>query len=266
MHEPDSIPPGDSMTSTPVALPDISFSPPDPLDLTQQVAPWWHTALLVVFLLGMSLMGGLVTKKQQLTGHQMQTYVFAIISEWVLLAFVWWGLWMRRLPLKSLLGERHKGWAGFGRDLAYAAVFWIMAIVVLDLAALLLKVLHVGKAGPSAKVLALAPTTPVEILMWFLVCLSAGICEELLFRGYLLRQFSSLGGKVWLGVVISSLIFGASHGYEGIAIMIVIFIYGVLFCLLVLKSKSLRPGMIAHGWHDFITGLAIALLHHMHRI
>lgn len=266
MHEPELIPPGTGITLDSAADPESFFSPPDPLGLTKQVAPWWHTILLLIFLLGMSLMGGLATKKQQLAGHQMQTYTFAILSEWILLAFVWWGLRMRRLPLKSLLGQRYKGWGGFGRDLGYAAVFWVLAYFVLAGTSLVLKVLHIGKTGPPSKVIALAPATPIEFLMWFLVCLSAGICEELLFRGYLLRQFSSLDRNVWLGVVLSSLVFGASHGYEGIAVMIVIFVYGVLFCLLVLKSKSLRPGMIAHGWHDFFTGVAVALLHHMHRI
>lgn len=265
MHESEINPPG-SGSATDAGAPVTPGPPSDPLGLTQQVAPWWHTAVLVALLLGMSVMGGLVTKKQQLVGHQMQTYIFAIVSEWVILGFVWWGLWIRRVPLKTLLGERHKGWAGFGRDVAYAAVFWIIAILVLDGAALLLKLIHLGKAGPPAKVLALAPTTPLEFFLWFLVCVTAGICEELLFRGYLLRQFSSLGGKVWLGVVLSSLVFGAAHGYEGIAIMIVIFLYGVLFCLLMLKSKSLRPGMMAHGWHDFITGVALAAMHHLHRI
>lgn len=266
MHESDFYPPGNGMPPDAAAAPQPSLSPPDPLGLTKQVAPWWHTALLVLFLVGMSLMGAFATKKQQLAGHQMQTYTFAIVSEWLLLAFVWWGVWMRRVPLKSLLGQRYKGWGGFRRDLGYAAIFWIIAYFVLAGASLLLKVLHIGKAGPPGKVIALAPATPIEFLMWFLVCLSAGICEELLFRGYLLRQFSSLGGKIWLGVVLSSLIFGASHGYEGIAVMIVIFIYGVLFCLLTLKSKTLRPGMIAHGWHDFFTGILVALLHHMHRV
>lgn len=265
MHEPEIVPP-ENGDPTPAVAPEVPLAPAAPLALTQPVAPWWHTALLVAFLLSMSIMGGLVTKKQQLVGHQMQSYLFAIISEWLMLGFVWWGLWMRRVPLKALLGERFKGWRGFGRDLAYAAVFWILAVLVLDAASLLLKLMHVGKGTPPGKVLALAPATPLEFLLWFFVCASAGICEEMIFRGYLLRQFSSLGGKVWLGVVLSSLIFGASHGYEGISIMIVIFLYGVLFCLLLLKSKSLRPGMMAHGWHDFITGVLLALAHHLHRI
>ncbi len=266
MHEPELNPSGTPLAPDAAATPEFPPSPSNPLGSGKQVAPWWHTALLLFILVGISTLGGLGTKKQQLAGHQLSTYIFTIAFEWILLAFVWWGLHMRRVPMKSLLGEHHKGWSGFGRNLAYAAVFWVIAYFVLAGSSLLLKALHVGKPGPPQKVIALAPTTPLDFLMWFLVCLSAGICEELVFRGYLLRQFSSIGGKIWIGVVLSSLVFGASHGYEGMAVMIVIFVYGVLFCLLVLKSKSLVPGMIAHGWQDFFTGIAIAVLQHMHRL
>ncbi len=267
MHAPEIDPAGTPPPTEAAAAPEQTPPPPGAsgaLGLGKQVAPWWHTALVIVILIGISTLGGVGTKKQNLAGHQIPTYVFTIILEWVLLGIVWWGLRLRRVPLKTLLGERHGGWKGFGRDVAYAAVFWIMAILVLDLVALLVHFLHIGKVGPSAKVLALAPRTPLEFLLWFLVCVTAGICEEMIFRGYLLRQFSSIGGRVWLGVVASSVIFGSSHGYEGIAVMIVITVYGILFCLLLLKTRSLRPGMIAHGWHDFITGIAFAALHHLH--
>ena len=175
---------------------------------------------------------------------------------------------MRQVRLGSLLGKRYGGWAGFGRYLLYAGAFWVISFLFLTGSGLLLRYLHIGKAGPSEKVIALAPGTPIELLLWFLVCITAGICEEFIFRGYLLRQFSSLGGrisprgKIWIGVVLSSLVFGASHGYEGIAPMIVIFAYGILFCLLLLKSKSIIPGMIAHAWQDIFAGVMLALLHH----
>lgn len=266
MHESENTSAENSITPDNDSATGLSSPPSGPRSLTQQVAPWWHTILLLTVLVGMSVLGGVGAKQKQMTGHQVPTYVFTILFEWILLAFVWWGLRMRRTSLKSLMGERHKGWGWLGRDIGYAAVFWVLAYIVLAATRLLLQAMHIGKSALPAKVIALAPSTPLQFFLWFLVCVTAGICEEFIFRGYLLRQFSSLGGKVWLGVVISSLIFGASHGYEGLSVMIVIFVYGVLFCLLVLKSKSLRPGMIAHGWHDFITGIAVALLHHMHRI
>jgi membrane protease YdiL (CAAX protease family) len=63
-----------------------------------------------------------------------------------------------------------------------------------------------------------------------------------------------------VGVLISAIIFGASHGYEGVPRMILIGIYGLMFGLLAWWRKSLRAGMMAHAWHDAISGVFLRLL------
>jgi membrane protease YdiL (CAAX protease family) len=62
------------------------------------------------------------------------------------------------------------------------------------------------------------------------------------------------------GVLISATVFGAAHGYEGGPRMMLIGIYGLMFGLLAWWRKSLRPGMIAHAWHDAISGAVLHLL------
>jgi len=111
----------------------------------------------------------------------------------------------------------------------------------------------------------LAPANAWEVMGWILLSLLAGCCEEIVFRGYLQRQFVTLmrGGLVG-AVLLSALCFGAAHAYQGARGMFLIGIYGVLFSLLALVRGSLRPGMIAHGWHDLMTGLAVAMLHAYH--
>lgn len=266
MHEPENDPSATPHSPEAAVASGLPESTTEQLGLDQQVAPWWHTIIFVIFLVGLSALGGLSAKPKHFAPFRVPTYIFTIIEEWLLLAFVWWGLRMRRLPLSTLLGERHRGWRGFGRDVTNAAVFWIMAVFVLGIVGLILRAVHIGQAGPSAKVLELAPQTLVQLVLWFFVCFSAGICEELLFRGYMLRQFTSLRGKLWMGIIFSSLIFGCSHGYEGIAGMIQVTIFGILFCLLLLKTKSIRPGMIAHGWFDFFLAIQIFLLRHFHKL
>jgi hypothetical protein len=65
-------------------------------------------------------------------------------------------------------------------------------------------------------------------------------------------------------VLASSLIFGVAHGYEGASGIIAITVYGAMFCLLTIKRDSLRPGMMAHAWHDIFSGIALMLLKHAH--
>jgi uncharacterized protein len=113
--------------------------------------------------------------------------------------------------------------------------------------------------------LRLAPGTPSEIAAWVLVCAFAGFAEEIVFRGYLQRQFTAWGrGALWAGVVFSGIFFGMAHGYQGVRNMVLLSVFGALFSLLAILRRSLRAGMIAHAWQDLIAGLGLALLHARH--
>jgi membrane protease YdiL (CAAX protease family) len=139
-----------------------------------------------------------------------------------------------------------------------------MAMIVLAAISSVLRLLGLIQAQKA--VFALAPRSAWEAVLWIALSIVAGLVEEVVFRGYLLQQFASLSGRLWVGVLVSSLLFGAGHGYEGIGSMIVIVAYGAMFCALALQRKSLRAGMMAHAWHDSITGIALAIVQHLHLI
>ena len=53
-------------------------------------------------------------------------------------------------------------------------------------------------------------------------------------------------------VIVSSVIFGSLHAYQGIPGMIVITAYGILFALLYIRTGSIWPGIFAHFFQDFL--------------
>jgi hypothetical protein len=111
----------------------------------------------------------------------------------------------------------------------------------------------------------LAPANGREIAAWAMLCLLVGFIEEIVFRGYLQRQFIGWArGRVAVGVFVSAVIFGGAHGYQGVRNMVLLAAFGVLFSLLAIYRRSLRAGIFAHAWHDFIAGLALALLRSSH--
>jgi len=242
MHEPEAAAAADSMVAGPVA-------------------PWWHTAAVAALLVVTSVLSGRQAQRGSLGAHRAGRYLFGIAMEWTLLLLVWWGLRMKRVKLAELVRMR-RGLAALAEDFAAAGIFWTIAVVVLAAIGLALRLAHLS--APQKTLMEIAPSTPLQLLLWMVLSLSAGFCEECVFRGYLLRQFASVGGGVWLGVLGSSLLFGVSHGYEGAAGMTAITAYGALFCALVLVRRSLRPGMIAHAWHDIFSGAMLALLRHFH--
>jgi membrane protease YdiL (CAAX protease family) len=75
----------------------------------------------------------------------------------------------------------------------------------------------------------LTPGSRLELAAWFGLSATAGFCEEIIFRGYLQRQLAALGKSMLLGVLLSAAVFGASHGYEGAARMLLIGIFGLMF-------------------------------------
>ncbi|MFZ0662971.1 MAG: type II CAAX endopeptidase family protein [Acidobacteriaceae bacterium] len=236
---------------------------------TTPVAPWWHTAILVAVILGISVLSTLQSRSAaSFSGGHLKRYAITIAWEWILALIAWWGLRIRRTPVREILGERRRGAKEFARDFGIALVFWIIAIVVLAAIGASLRLVHLVHLQRA--VLAIAPQTFTQIVVWLALCATAGMVEEFVFRGYLLQQFASLRihpnarGSLRTGVIVSSLLFGAAHGYEGIGGMISITVYGVLFCLLAIHRRSLRAGMIAHAWHDSITGILIAVAKHAH--
>ena len=106
----------------------------------------------------------------------------------------------------------------------------------------------------------LVPSTRLELAVWFLLSATAGFCEEFIFRGYLQLQFAALTRSMFLGALLSAAIFGASHGYEGGARMLLIGIFGFMFGMLAWWRRSLRAGMIAHAWHDALSGAILRML------
>ncbi|MGB7191542.1 MAG: CPBP family intramembrane glutamic endopeptidase [Acidobacteriaceae bacterium] len=235
---------------------------------TTPVAPWWHTAILVLVILGVSALGAFHSKAASLGSSHIKRYALTIAWEWVLALIAWWGLRIRRTPIREVLGLRRAGFQEWARDFGIALIFWMIAIVILAAIGIVLRLAHLVNSPKT--VAALAPQTLFQVLLWIALCCTAGIVEEFVFRGYLLQQFASLGAgggtrrKLWIGVLASSVLFGAAHGYEGIGAMIAITAYGAMFCGLAIYRRSLRTGMMAHAWHDSITGIALAIARHAH--
>lgn len=113
---------------------------------------------------------------------------------------------------------------------------------------------QVGKALEGVR--RLLPRTSTERKVWVLVSISAGLCEEFLYRGWLLSLFSAALGSVWLGLLISSIIFGLAHAYQGRSGIIGTGMLGAIFGIVFIVSGSLIPGQLLHTAMDLNNGLA----------
>jgi hypothetical protein len=218
------------------------------------VAPFWH--LVCVFLLLAVWVGLSLHPHHHLLGTlspRISGYLLALFFEWLLFAFIWWGLRIQRVSFSSLFGEMSANIRKVLRDIGIAILFLIAANIVLGLLGALF---HVAKHNQAVQ--RLLPQTPLEIAVYLLLALTAGICEETIFRGYLQRQFTALTKSAAIGALIQGIIFGLAHAYQGWKMIVIIAIYGCMFGALVLWRRSLRPGIIAHFLQDSIGGIFLA--------
>ena len=220
------------------------------------IAPWWHTALLVALFLGMALSGAFFQRRArsepgmlQQHPHVVPLYLSLIVLEWGLFAYVRRGLCRTGMKLSELLGGRWTSLTDVLWDAGLALGLWATWTLV---AATWDRWLGPGQA---ASINTLLPQRGVEILLWVGVSISAGICEELVFRGYFQKQFEIFTHSRWAALFLQAVLFGISHGYQGIEACVKIAVYGVLFGLLSLWRRSLRPGMMAHAWTDILGGI-----------
>jgi uncharacterized protein len=88
-----------------------------------------------------------------------------------------------------------------------------------------------------------------------------GICEELIFRGYLLNRITTyLPGKVGIvvSILITSSIFGFLHGYQGISGQLITGILGaILASIYFISGRRLLLTIFTHGLIDTITFILI---------
>ena len=222
----------------------------------QPIAPWWHTILVLAILAA----GSVASFYQQgfpnlhLPGmnERMSGYVTVLIEEWLLVLLVWWALRRRGLRFRDLVAGSWRTAGNFFRDLGLGIGLIVVAVPTVN------GLIHLLGTKTGSTVLALTPKTPLELVAWLALAWSAAFGEELVFRGYLMRQFGAWTGSVLAGLILQGVAFGLAHGYYGRA-MLAIMVHGWLLGLLAWWRKSLRPGMLAHGVQDSLGGIVAFL-------
>jgi membrane protease YdiL (CAAX protease family) len=175
--------------------------------------------------------------------------------------FILWGARKQGVTLREIVGGRWKSPESLLIDVAIAFAFWIVAGGILVGFSYALGLTSPSQVAQAKKQLgALLPQTGLELGIWIVLSATAGFCEEIMFRGYLLQQFRAAARSTATAIVLQAVVFGIAHAYQGGRRIILIALYGALFGMLAAWRKSLRPGMIGHAMQDSFSGIAFRLL------
>ena len=98
------------------------------------------------------------------------------------------------------------------------------------------------------------PRSKKEFKWFVFLSITAGICEELLFRGFLIWYFETLN-NTFFAIILSSILFGIAHSYQGVKGIIRSGSFGLILALITIWTDSLLIPIFIHIAGDIYNGI-----------
>lgn len=221
---------------------------------------WADHILAFLFCIGIPLQGAIQRRKGFggiifNSDQKKRIYISGSFSLFVMGAvvmLVW--LWFKR-PLADI---------GLTQPVNFSSWWWIAIAFILIYLADSFITLSTKKEIDKAiedfkKRTPFLPTKKSELPEYLLLCFSAGVFEEIVYRGYLINYcwylFDGFNYQQMLSVFLPAFVFSIAHFYQGAKAVIKIFVLAVLFGYLFIFSGSLLVVMILHFLVDAVGGL-----------
>jgi uncharacterized protein len=223
------------------------------------IASPWHTVFVVV-VVGINAYYGTIRSAHQRAGlgpSRPYMYLRTMLFEFVVLAVVVLGVRIRGGSLQAIFGQHWRSLRQLLTDLGLGVLLLLASTAVASIFGS-----HQREGSAEHPISYLLPQTWNETLVWIALSITAGVCEEAIYRGYLQRQLAALTRSVPAGICLSAAAFGAAHAYQGFQRASVIAASALLFGLLAQQRGTVRPGMIAHSLQDAIAPLLFKHMRH----
>lgn len=220
--------------------------------------PWDFWLIIIVLgvvlpLRGRSRLQKLLALPQTTRRDRFALYASTIAFQWVAVAIVAWRSWARGLSLDEL------GLVIHGRTrIAIASIVGAATLGGLQW----LNLRRMGRSSSKARefMQALAerilPQSPVELVPYLSLAVTAGLCEEFLYRGFAMAALTRAGLPSWSVVLLSSVLFGLAHLYQGRGGLISTLVIGTVFGTARIAYDGMVPIMVWHFTVDAVAGLA----------
>ncbi len=176
-----------------------------------------------------------------------------------LVVLVMFSLWLRGSNLSALGLKQPKS---IGVTIFFGIVAGII-LQILDIGVIIPNLTNAFNSAPNVQAfnplqgnVALLPSS--LILAW----ISAGIGEEVVFRGYFLNRFVDLfGNSTWgwiIAIILQAIVFASGHAYQGITGVISAGITGIIFGVMYIASRrNLWLTVFTHGVFDTVSFLFV---------
>jgi len=179
--------------------------------------------------------------------YQLLGILFALVP--VLLAL---HLLNRERPVVPLLGLRPRPVFDLGAGAGLALIIGLPGLGLVWLASVL---------GVNANIVPAAlPDLWWAVPVLILAAIQNAVLEEVVVVGYLVTRLRDLGLRLPVVVLLSSVLRGSYHLYQGFGAFVGNAVMGVVFALFFLRFKRVWPLIIAHSLLDIVAFVGYTLL------
>jgi membrane protease YdiL (CAAX protease family) len=193
----------------------------------------------------------LIARRQISAEDRLSIYASTIAFQWVLAAFIAWRSIARVLTPESLgLTVRSPGLtaivtAGMAIALCGLQYFGIRRIASMP---------REATSRMREISLRLMPRSLIEALAFSALAVTAAVCEEFIYRGFVYAALQSFTGSVAVAIVFSSALFSLAHLYQGHRGLISTFILGIAFAISRWATGNLIAATVTHLVVDLLAG------------
>ncbi|MBB6370310.1 CPBP family intramembrane glutamic endopeptidase [Chryseobacterium shigense] len=146
------------------------------------------------------------------------------------------------------------------KEKQYSVMFYLKAVIILYLicafgGSFLNFIIQVfTHENVSRKLVRIASLLKNNYFLIVSICLTAGIVEELLMRGYIQPRIEKIYNNPYPGIFISAVLFGILHStYGTLGQVLVPFFIGTVFAVFYKKYSNIKILIICHFMYDFVS-------------
>jgi membrane protease YdiL (CAAX protease family) len=218
---------------------------------------WLLVIILVVFLPALAYwrFTRLARRREPATtAIKLRLYFSGALTQWALVVYCAWVLARRGQTLADI------GWVAGGHPLAWVAAVLLTGVLVLTTRR---SIEGLAREGPGefpthlTRLLRILPTTRTERMSFAVLALTAGFCEEFLYRGFLIYAFDFVLPWTALSVVLAAVAFGIGHTYQGKQGMLMTGVLGIALGFIYVLGGSLWPVILVHAVIDLANGYTL---------
>jgi membrane protease YdiL (CAAX protease family) len=204
----------------------------------------WEGALAVFFFLlllfGLNMMVGII---QAALNTSLILSPLLIIGELLILGLVIIWVTLRRLPWQETFYLYKTSWPMMGLSVLVAVAWWPVAVGLVTLIEQLFSLI-----GPPPEIP--PPQNTLDAIGYFIaIVILAPLCEEPVFRGFIMRGWLRYGFVA--GIVGSGVLFGLQHAQlNGVVPLSLV---GIMLAIIASRAGSLWPAITIHAVYNSLS-------------